>query len=298
MNASKKRLGRGLAALIGDDFMEAPVDGAAVEGERDGLRTIAVADLLPSPFNPRQDFDEQELQELAQSIREKGLLQPILARPAEQPGRYEIVAGERRWRAAQMAGVHEVPVILRELDDRAALEVALIENVQRSDLNALEEARGYQRLMEQFGYTQQQLADIIGKSRSHVANTLRLLKLPEDVRALVRDGALSAGHARALVATDDPASLAKKIVRLGLSVREAEKLAQEHAAREDKKAAKDADASADRDSTNTRALERELEQALGIAVQIRQQGKKGGRLVLKWQSLEQLGDLCRRLLRD
>ncbi len=286
MNASKKRLGRGLAALIGDDVV---VDDAAVAGEK-GPRTVAVADLLPSPFNPRQNFDEAELSELAQSIREKGLLQPILVRPAEQPGRYEIVAGERRWRAAQMAGVHEVPVIVRELSEREALEVALIENVQRADLNALEEAQGYRRLIDQFGYTQQQLAEIIGKSRSHVANTLRLLNLPEDVLAMIRDGALSAGHARTLVTVDDPTSLAKKIAKLGLSVREAERLSQEEG-----KAASVGRRAPAEEGPDVKALERELEEALGMAVRIQRKGRKGGRLSVEWRTLEQLEDICRRL---
>ena len=292
MNASKKRLGRGLAALIGDDF----VDPEAAPAEaREGLRTVAVADLLPSPFNPRQHFDESELAELAQSIREKGLLQPILVRPAEQPGRYEIVAGERRWRAAQMAGVHEVPVIVRELEEREALEVALIENVQRTDLNALEEALGYRRLIDQFGYTQQQLAEIIGKSRSHVANTLRLLNLPDEVQAMIRDGQLSAGHARALVATDDPAALAKKIVKLGLSVREAEQLSQNEGKKEGAGRRKGA---AKEPAADVRALAQELEEALGMAVSIKPKGSKGGRLVIEWRTLEQLDDLRVRLLRS
>ncbi len=293
MNASKKRLGRGLAALIGDDF----VDPEAAPAEtHEGLRTVPVADLLPSPFNPRQHFDESELAELAQSIREKGLLQPILVRPAEQPGRYEIVAGERRWRAAQMAGVHEVPVIVRELEEREALEVALIENVQRTDLNALEEALGYRRLIDQFGYTQQQLAEIIGKSRSHVANTLRLLNLPEEVQAMIRDGQLSAGHARALVATDDPLGLAKKIVKLGLSVREAEKLSQDEGKKRESSGRKTG--AGEEPAPDVKALAKELEEALGMAVAIKPKGKKGGRLVIEWRTLEQLDDLRARLLRS
>ncbi len=292
MNNPKKRLGRGLAALIGDDFADPET---ASEKEQEGLATVAVADLLPSPFNPRHNFDEAELSELAQSIREKGLLQPILARPAEQPGRYEIVAGERRWRAAQMAGVHEVPVIVRELSEREALEVALIENVQRADLNALEEAQGYRRLIDQFGYTQQQLAEIIGKSRSHVANTLRLLNLPDEVLTMIRDGELSAGHARTLVATDDPAGLAKKIAKLGLSVREAERLSQEEGRKKDR--SKSGDGSAPDAGPDVRALARELEEALGVAVSIRPKGRNGGRLVIEWRTLEQLDDLRARLLR-
>ncbi len=290
MNASKKRLGRGLAALIGDDYEEEAL--AQVANESGGLKSIAVADILPSPFNPRQHFDEAALQELAQSIREKGLLQPILVRPAGE-GRYEIVAGERRWRAAQMAGVHEVPAIVSDMDDRVAMEVALIENVQRADLNALEEAQGYQRLIDQFGYTQQQLAEIIGKSRSHVANTLRLLKLPQDVLEMIRDGQLSAGHARTLVATDDPSALAKKIVKLGMSVREAEKLSQTEG--KGGEAGGKAQPRKEDAALASRALQQELEELLGLPVQIKANRNGSGRLVLQWQSLEQLDDICRRL---
>ena len=293
MKAGRKRLGKGLAALIGDDYLDEPASGA------EGLRMMAVADLVASPFNPRQDFREEELRELADSIREKGVLQPILVRPTAEEGSYEIVAGERRWRAAQMAGVHEVPVIVRELSEREALEVALIENVQRTDLTPLEEASGYQRLISQFGYTQQQLADIIGKSRSHVANTLRLLNLPEDVQRHMQEGKLSAGHARTLVATENPSELAKKIIELGLTVREAEKLSQREGKKGNGKGKKGGNGAAE-DGVNAdiRALERELEESLGLPVQIRTKGKKGGRLVLEWQSLEQLDDLCHRLLRS
>ncbi len=291
MNAGKKRLGKGLAALIGDDFMDEPAR------ELEGLKTMAVADLTASPFNPRQDFNEEELRELADSIREKGVLQPILVRPSpEHSGQYEIVAGERRWRAAQMAGVHEVPVIVRELSEREALEVALIENVQRADLSPLEEAHGYQRLIEQFGYTQQQLAEIIGKSRSHVANTMRLLNLPEDVQAHIREGRLSAGHARTLVATENPSELAKKIIDLGLSVREAERLSRKEGKKRGRKNGRK-EAEATGVEADVRALQRELEEALGLPVQIRIQGRKGGKLVVEWQTLAQLDDLCRRLLK-
>ncbi len=290
MSAQKKRLGRGLAALIGDDVAE-----ERVARDTRGLRTVAVADLVPGPFNPRRHFDEEELAELAASIAEKGVLQPILVRPGEG-GMYEIVAGERRWRAAQKAGVHEVPVIVRALSESEALEVALIENVQRSDLNPLEEAQGYARLIEQFGYTQQQLAEIIGKSRSHVANTLRLLNLPEQVREMVRAGELSAGHARALVAVADAEELARKIARLGLSVREAERLAQEHAEKGDGRdvSSRTPEEGSGRDDANVRALVRELEEALGVAVDIRP-GRRGGRITLRYDSLEQLDDICRRL---
>ncbi len=283
----KKRLGRGLAALIGDDVTEESV----VEAAR-GLKMVAVADLSPNPHNPRRSFDEAELEELARSISERGVLQPIVARPAGEPGRYEIVAGERRWRAAQKAGVHEIPVVVRDLSESEALEVALIENIQRSDLNALEEALGYSQLMEQFGYTQQQLADTLGKSRSHIANTLRLLNLPDDVKEMIRNGEISAGHARTLIATDDPSALAKKIAKLGLSVREAEQLSRERS-----KAAGMKKTSHKEKSADVRALELELEAALGLTVEITDKGRAGGRLTITYKTLEQLEDVCRRLAR-
>src|SRR5437868_4085049 len=219
MNAPlpKSRLGRGLASLIGE-----PVQGQASlppEGEQ---RLVPTAELRAGRLNPRKDFRDEELAELAESIRSKGLVQPIIVRPVA--GGYEIVAGERRWRAAQKAGLHTVPVIARDLNDKEVLELAIIENVQRADLNAIEEATGYRDLIERFDYKQEQLSDIIGKSRSHVANTLRLLKLPEGVRTMVQDGTLTAGHARALVGRDDAEALAKRIVAEGLNVRAVESL--------------------------------------------------------------------------
>ncbi|MGI9415792.1 MAG: ParB/RepB/Spo0J family partition protein, partial [Hyphomicrobiales bacterium] len=218
---AKKRLGRGLAALIGDDTTEEGL----VEDVRT-LRHMPIEFLTKNPRNPRRRFGEEDLADLAASVREKGLLQPIVVRPVEdQSNKYEIVAGERRWRAAQKAGIHEVPVIIRTFSDGEALEIALVENIQRADLNPIEEAQGYQQLIDHFGYTQQQLADSIGKSRSHIANTLRLLTLPEKIQTYLTDGSLTAGHARALVATDAPESIAEKIVKLGLSVRDAEDLA-------------------------------------------------------------------------
>jgi ParB family chromosome partitioning protein len=213
MQAQKRRLGRGLAALIGDDVIE-----AASPEESRGLRHLPIELLHSNPNNPRKQFQEEELEDLSKSIREKGLLQPIVVRQRAD-GEYEIVAGERRWRASQRAGLHELPVLIRDLSDGETLEIALIENIQRSDLNPLEEARAYGQLLEQFSYTQQQLADSVGKSRSHIANTLRLLTLPESVRSYIEDGKLTAGHARTLVATDSPADLANKIISLGLSVK-------------------------------------------------------------------------------
>jgi ParB family transcriptional regulator, chromosome partitioning protein len=282
MQAPKKRLGRGLAALIGDDTSEDSV----VQDIRT-LRHMPIELLRASPNNPRKYFADTDLDDLAKSIREKGLLQPIVVRPMPG-GDYEIVAGERRWRAAQRAGVHDVPVLIRELSDGEALEIALIENIQRADLNPLEEARAYGLLIEQFNYTQQQLAESIGKSRSHIANTLRLLNLPDSVRSQIEQGNLTAGHARALVATDSPAELADKIITLGLSVREAEGLARDAGpSRKPKpKAEKDAD---------TKALEKSVSDAIGLKVEIAHKGDAGGSLVISYKTLEQLEDICQRL---
>lgn len=278
----KKRLGRGLAALIGDDSSEESV----VQDVR-SLRHLPIELLKASPNNPRKHFADSELEDLSKSIRDKGLLQPIVVRPLDH-GDYEIVAGERRWRAAQRAGIHDVPVLIRELTDGEALEIALVENIQRSDLNPLEEARAYALLIEQFTYTQQQLADSIGKSRSHIANTLRLMNLPETVRQQIEQGHLTAGHARALVATDSPAELADHIIKLGLSVREAEGLAREASVAKKPKAKREKDA-------DTKALEKSVADALGLAVEINHRGDAGGTVVISYKSLEQLEDLCQRL---
>ena len=280
--APKKRLGRGLAALIGDDTSEESV----VQDVR-SLRHMPIDLLKASPNNPRKHFAESDLEDLARSIRDKGLLQPIVVRPLAG-GEYEIVAGERRWRAAQRAGIHDVPVLIRELSDGEALEIALIENIQRSDLNPLEEARAYGLLMEQFSYTQQQLADSIGKSRSHIANTLRLLNLPDSVRNEIETGNLTAGHARALVATDSPVELADKIIKLGLSVREAEGLAREAAAPKHAKPKPEKDA-------DTRALEKLVSDAVGLKVEITHKGGAGGMMTISYTTLDQLEDICRRL---
>lgn len=281
MQAQKKRLGRGLAALIGDDTNE-----EAVIQDIRSLRHMPIDLLRASPNNPRKHFAEADLHDLAKSIREKGLLQPLVVRPRAD-GEYEIVAGERRWRAAQLAGVHEIPVLIRELSDGEALEIALIENIQRSDLNPLEEARGYSLLLEQFHYTQQQLAESVGKSRSHISNTLRLLNLPEPVRQQIESGKLTAGHARTLVATDSPNELAEQIIQLGLSVREAESLSRDATAKLRKpKAHKDAD---------TRALEKTVSEAIGLKVEIKDRGASGGTVSIGYKSLEQLEEICQRL---
>jgi len=282
----KRRLGRGLAALIGDDTTE----DAVMEDAR-SLRHLPIEFLHANPNNPRKHFADSDLEDLTRSIRDKGLLQPLVVRQRNN-GEYEIVAGERRWRAAQRAGIHEVPVLVRNLTDGEALEIALIENIQRADLNALEEARAYQQLMDQFSYTQQQLADSVGKSRSHVPNTIRLLSLPESVRRHIEDGALTAGHARALVATDSPHELAEKIIELGMTVREAEGLTRSEAEAKGKPAA----AKAHKD-TDTLALEKQIGEVLGLKVEIVNKGRAGGTLTVRYKSLEQLDDVCNRLVR-
>ena len=219
---SRRRLGRGLAALIGE--IDRPAPGVAAKNA-DG--TAPIEFLSANPKNPRRSFGEAELADLTQSIKDHGVVQPVVVRPSPvQSGRYEIIAGERRWRAAQRAGLSDIPIIVRDVNDRTALELAIIENVQRADLNPVEEALGYQQLIDEHGYSQADLGQVIGKSRSHVANTLRLLKLPDVIRDMLVDGALSAGHARTLVTAADPAGLAKRIVEEGLSVRQAEALAQ------------------------------------------------------------------------
>ena len=285
MNDKPTRLGRGLAALIGD---MAIVEGARVT-ESGGVKKLPVEFLIANRANPRRTFDPEQLEELTNSIREKGVMQPLLVRPSEDPNIFEIIAGERRWRASQLAGLHEVPVIVREVDDKEALELAIIENVQRADLNPLEEAMGYGQLIEQFDYTQQDLAQVIGKSRSHVANTLRLLRLPEDVRAMVSSGTLTAGHARTLITAEDPAALARRIVSGGLSVREAEALSQQR----EVSGKKSAGAPAERDP-DTVALERRLSDALGLSVSLAH-GERGGKLEIRYKTLEQLDGICLKL---
>jgi ParB family chromosome partitioning protein len=279
-------LGRGLSALIGE---EAPVSqhGAPAETSGRNPHTLPVAFLRPNPFQPRKHFDQKELDELASSIREKGLLQPILVRPiAGAVDAYEIVAGERRWRAAQLAKLHDVPVVVRELGDGEALEIAIIENVQRSDLNAVEEGAAYRDLMDRFGYTQERLAEEIGKSRSHVANTLRLIRLPESVQAMIREGKLSAGHARTLIGSANPEALARQIVKRELNVREAEHRSQTKTGVAKPATPKDAD---------TKALESSLSNMLGLKVEILHKGSTGGELRIAYRTLEQLDDLIQRL---
>ncbi len=280
----RSRLGRGLAALIGDMGEGDTPDRAPPRAG--GVRRLPIEQVRASPRNPRRTFNEEGLDELANSIREKGIIQPIVVRP--QGGAFEIVAGERRWRAAQRASLHEVPVVVIELTDREAMEIAIIENVQRADLNALEEAMGYESLMAQFDYTQGDLAKVIGKSRPHIANTLRLLKLPESVKAYVADGRLSAGHARALLGHEDPERLVRAVVEKRLTVRDVEALAKTKQALTGKPSAaavKDAD---------TRALEKRLSDTLGLAVNLLTKGE-AGELRIRYGDLEQLDQICRRL---
>lgn len=286
---ARTRLGRGLAALIGEAGEETP----AIERAR-GQRRIPIEFLRPNPRNPRIAFQEEDLADLAASIREKGILQPIIVRTL--PGvadAYEIIAGERRWRAAQLAHLSDVPIIIHEADDRESLELAIIENVQRADLNALEEAKGYERLSKEFGYSQSDLAKIIGKSRSHVANTLRLLNLPETSRRLVSEGAISAGHARALLAIKDPDSIARRVVDEGLTVRDVEHLAQLEAGGGAATAVKPRKPRVEKDA-DTVAIERMLSDALGLNVVIQHRGESG-ELRIRYATLEQLDALCRRL---
>lgn len=289
-DAHRARLGRGLAALIGDVGDEMDV------GDRGrGQRRIPVEFLRPNPRNPRKTFADAELDDLASSIRERGIIQPIVVRSLPNlADAFEIIAGERRWRAAQRAGLHDVPIVVIEADDRTSLELAIVENVQRADLNPIEEAAGYERLIAEFTYSQTDLATIIGKSRSHVANTLRLLKLPASVRTMLENGELSAGHARALLAVKDPEAVAKRILEKGLNVRDVERLARDDSGEQNDAAAPAAARKAREKDPDTRALEQVLEDVLGLTVSIDHKGR-GGDLRIKYGSLDQLDVLCRKL---
>jgi ParB family chromosome partitioning protein len=284
--SAKKHLGRGLSALLGGD------DGA---GGPSAQRSVPVEFLHPGKYQPRGSFNPDELAALAQSVKENGILQPILVRAHPvRVGEFEIVAGERRWRAAQMAQLHEVPIIEREFGDREVLEVALIENVQRQDLTPLEEAEGYRRLMAEFDYTQEVLALRIGKSRSNVANLLRLLDLPGQVRSLIAEGKLSVGHARALLNCSDPVALAQEVVAKGLNVRQTELLAQSFKAKKPKKARDAKPKTAKPKDADTRALEADLTLKLGLKVEIDFDGKSG-QVVINYKSLDQLDELIAKL---
>ena len=287
---NRSRLGRGLAALMGDVGDETRTTDK-VQGSQ---RKVPTEFLKPNPRNPRKTFEEPDLADLSASIKEKGIIQPIIVREkAGVADIYEIIAGERRWRAAQRAGLHEVPIVVVQASDRDALEMAIIENVQRADLNPIEEAAGYERLMAEFSYAQSDLAQMIGKSRSHIANMLRLMKLPDSVKELLRNGSLTAGHGRALLAVEDPEQVALRAVERGLTVRDLERLGQNESDDPVKKKARSEAAQEGKDA-DTRALERMLEDALGMSVQLTF-GKNGGELKIKYQTLDQLDALCYRL---
>ncbi|WP_371170164.1 ParB/RepB/Spo0J family partition protein [Aliiroseovarius sp. 2305UL8-7] len=288
-NQKQRGLGRGLSALMADVSTET---APTTDAPRRADMFVPVEKITPNPEQPRRRFTEEQLQDLAASIREKGVIQPLIVRPKPgAEGEYEIVAGERRWRASQMAQLHELPVIIREYDDTEALEVAIIENIQRADLNAIEEAAGYRDLMNRFGHTQEKVSEALGKSRSHIANLLRLLNLPDEVQGFVREGKLTAGHARTLVTADNPLDLARQIISKGLSVRAAEKLAKapttKSAPKPRMKTEKDAD---------TRALEGDLSASLGMKVQIdHAPGGESGTIMVRYKTLDDLDTLCGKL---
>jgi ParB family chromosome partitioning protein len=287
------RLGRGLAALLGG------AETLAAATRTRGQQKIPIEFLRPNPRNPRKNFGEDGLDELTASIKEKGIIQPLLARPlAGIADAYEIIAGERRWRAAQRAGLHEVPIISFEADDRQALELAIIENVQRADLDPLEEAAGYERLGDEFLYTQADLAKAIGKSRSHVSNCLRLLKLPERTKSLLRDGKISAGHARVLLSSGEPDALAEKIVAQNLSVRDAEKLLDGAAERSRAKGQGPRKRGGREKDADTLAMEKKLMEQLGMNVTITHREGEAGEVAVRYKTLDQLEFLCRRLRGD
>jgi len=286
---AKRGLGRGLSALMADVAPPALAPGT------DGVRqssdvTVPIENIQPNPDQPRRRFTKQDLEELAASILSKGVLQPLIVRKnPRNPDSYEIVAGERRWRAAQIARLHHLPVLVRDYSDNEMLEISIIENVQRADLNPVEEATGYRQLMDRFGHTQEKLASVLAKSRSHIANLMRLLQLPEDVLELLRAGEISAGHARALITTDNPSELARQVVARGLSVRETERLAKRPKTRESKRRvaqkAKDAD---------TRALEQDLSASMKMKVSIEHKGSDGsGQVVIKYKDMDELDTICR-----
>lgn len=287
----RRGLGRGLSALMADVNLGGG-RGDEQAAPRRAEVFVPVEKIVPNPNQPRRDFLPEALAELAQSIREKGVIQPLIVRKRkDDPGGYEIVAGERRWRAAQAAQIHELPVIVRDLDDTEVLEVAIIENIQRADLNAVEEAMAYRQLMDRFGHTQEKLAEALAKSRSHIANLLRLLQLPEEIQSWLREGKLTAGHARALIPCADPVPLARDVIARGLSVRQTEELARKakgatKAVRPRAPSEKDAD---------TRALEGDLTANLGMRVSIDHKGLDGGQLTITYRSLEQLDELCQKL---
>jgi ParB family chromosome partitioning protein len=294
---TNKKLGRGLSALLGED--EDDEQTGQLERLRQ-TRNLPIERMAPGPFQPRRHFDEEELAELSESIREQGLLQPILVRRDPEGEDYQIIAGERRWRAAQLAQLHEVPVLVREFDDRTAMEIALVENIQRKDLGPLEEAEGYRRLSDEYGHQQEAISRAVGKSRSHVANMMRLLSLPDDVRSLLDDGQLTMGHARALLSAEDASSMAREIVTRKLNVRDVERLIQKEKAAQDagegnKRPGGGAGAGGGKDA-DTRVLEEDLAERLGLAVSINHNARSGaGQVVIRYKDLDQLDLVVERL---
>ena len=282
LNTNKKGLGRGLSSLMGDtESVQSTASASTSE------TTISIAKLRPSPLQPRRIFDKNSINELAESIKSKGLVQPILVRPSNtNQGDYEIIAGERRWRAAQVAQLHEIPAVVRNLNDTESLEIAIIENVQRSDLSPIEEAAGYKKLMEQYSHTQEALSPIVGKSRSHIANIIRLLNLPNPIQDMITQGIISPGHARAIMNSAFPEQLAKKIVDENLSVRQAEQLAKNNKNRVSKIKLK---------PTDTIDLEEKLTEILGLEVIISDNGRRGGNIKVKYKTLDQLALVTNKL---
>ena len=287
--SDRRGLGRGLSALMADVNLDPARNAPSLPRRSEFM--VPVESIVPNPDQPRRDFEPEAMKDLADSLRQKGVIQPLIVRQIGVEGRYEIVAGERRWRAAQMAQLHELPVIVREFSDAEVLEIAIIENIQRAELNAIEEALAYKQLMQRFGHTQEKIAEALSRSRSHIANLLRLLTLPPDVQAFVQEGKLSAGHARALITTPNASELARQVVLRGLSVREVEQLVRKSAAEPNQKRAnlgrevKDAD---------TRALESDLSANLRMGVRIdHMAGGEGGKLTISYRSLDDLDLLCR-----
>jgi ParB family transcriptional regulator, chromosome partitioning protein len=290
----RRGLGRGLSALMAD-INVSPENATETQEIRRLDQLIAVEKIVPNPNQPRRDFTQEALENLAASIRQKGVLQPLIVRPIKGTDTYEIVAGERRWRAAQIAQLHNLPAVVRDFDDTEVLEVAIIENIQRADLNAIEEAAGFRQLMDRFGHTQEKIAEALSKSRSHIANLLRLLNLPLDVQGYIREGKLSAGHARALINTTDPSALARTIIEKGLSVRETEQLAKETSTTQPRTKKAGGSDRVEKDA-DTRALEADLSANLRMAVSINHEpGGERGTLTIRYNTLDDLDNLCRNL---
>lgn len=286
----RRGLGRGLSALMADVNLD-PIRSSPSQSPRRPDLMVPVEKIVPNPDQPRRDFQPEALQDLADSLRQKGVIQPLIVRAIPNSDRYEIVAGERRWRASQIAKLHELPVIVRDFDDAEVLEIAIIENIQRADLNAIEEALAYRQLMERFGHTQEKIAEALSRSRSHIANLLRLLALPQDVQGLVKNGTMSAGHARALITTSNPSVLARQVVDRGLSVRETEALVRKAAQPETKPAARGP--RGDGKDADTRALEADLSANLNMLVRIDHgPAGEGGKVTISYRTLEDLDLLC------